>query len=145
MAGTRGKHGSAGSLRYRDHSPQGTRTPRGLMRFADHEWGTIVAVAAQAGWSPAAWAQQVAFASASRRQHGLAAGDEGGDDIFAALQQVRRLLTTIGGNLHDVASAATATGTLPTADTLDEMLGELRKRVQMLDTYMAVLRPGLMP
>jgi hypothetical protein len=145
MAGTRGQHGSAGSLRYRDHSPHGTRMPRGLMRFADHEWATIVAAAARAGWSPAAWAQQVAFASASRRQLGLGVGDEGGDEILAALKQVKRQLTTIGGNINDVATAANATGELPSAEALDEMLGELRKRVQLLDAYVAILRPGLMP
>jgi len=145
MASARGKDGSAGSLRYRDHSLHGIRAPRGLMRFSDHEWATIVAVAARAGWSPAAWAQQVAFAFATRRQQGLTVGDESGDEILDVLQEVRRMLANIGGNINDVARTTNATGELPSADALAEMLVLLRERVQLLDTCVAVLRPGLMP
>jgi hypothetical protein len=75
----------------------------------------------------------------------MAVGDKSGDEVLDALQEARRMLATIGSNVNDVARTANATGELPSADALTEVLALLRERVKLLDTCVAVLRPGLMP
>ncbi|MFJ8966689.1 hypothetical protein ACIRG5_45570 [Lentzea sp. NPDC102401] len=133
------------SPRYRDHSKSGTRKQRGILRFSDAEWAPIVAVSAKDGWVPQAWAQQVAFAVASRRLARAAGSGAGVDEHLESLRGARRLLTVIGGDIHDIAREANARGELPSEAALVEMLAILGQRVQSLDTCIAALRPGLMP
>lgn len=130
------------SYRYRDHSKSGIRKQRGMLRYSDLEWAAIVVAASEAGWSPQAWAQQVAFATAVRRQQVLDVGALGGAELLESLRDARHLLANIGGNVNDIAKAANANGDLPSETTLTATLETLRTYVQKLDTCVAMLRRG---
>ncbi|WP_018685329.1 hypothetical protein [Actinokineospora enzanensis] len=130
---------------YRDQSTSGKRTPRGLMRYTDDEWAVIVMVAAQEVLKPGAYVQKAAYEAALRQHRGELFDSGAVTTLFAELQENRRVLTNIGGNLNDVAKAANSTGEIENPVAADTVLRLVRNVVLATDELMAKVRTELLP
>jgi hypothetical protein len=130
---------------YRDQSTSGKRSPRGLMRYTDDEWAVIVMVAAQEALKPGAYVQKAAYEAALRQHHGELFDSVAVTELIKELQENRRVLTNIGGNLNDVAKAANSTGEIENPVAAETVLRLVRNLVRSTDETITKVRTDLLP
>jgi hypothetical protein len=116
------------------------RVRRGALRYTDAEFGLIVAAAAESGMRPGAGAQQAALDMARGRNR---PGQQAAPELVHELQELRRVLRNVGGNLNDLARTANATGELPAAQAVGTVLRLVGRVVQTADTVLVRVRAEL--
>lgn len=130
---------------YRDQSTSGKRSPRGLMRYTDDEWAVIVMVAAQEALKPGAYVQKAAYEAALRQHRGELFDSGVVNALLAELQENRRVLTNIGGNLNDVAKEVNSTGKVENPAAAETVLRLVRNVVLATNELVAKVRTELLP
>lgn len=123
---------------------QGKRRARTSVLYTDKEWAVITVVAAREGMKSGAWVAQVAHDVALRAQGDTRPERELVASLIAELQEHRRVLTNIGGNLNDVAKAANSTGDIGTAEVAAAVLRLVRNVVRKSDETVAQIRAELL-
>lgn len=123
---------------------RGKRRARTSVLYTDEEWAVITVVAAREGMKSGAWVAQVAHDAALRAQGDTRPEREVVASLIAELQEHRRVLTIIGGNLNDVARAASSTGDIENAAAAAAVLRLVRSVVRTSDVTVAQVRAELL-
>ncbi|MEO6086672.1 MAG: hypothetical protein ABIQ18_26520, partial [Umezawaea sp.] len=100
--------GTVVRLGNREPVPAGTRPRRArtAVLFTDREWAAIVVAAATEGRRPGAWIAGLAFAQAAYHNSAIGLDRDLIVELTAAVQEQRRVLANVGGNLNQLARAA---------------------------------------
>ncbi|WP_309115977.1 plasmid mobilization relaxosome protein MobC [Saccharothrix sp.] len=137
--------GDAVRLGNREPVPVGTnrRRARTAVLFTDLEWSAIVVAAATEGMRPGAWIARLAFAEAARHNSGTGLDRDLVAGLTAAVQEQRRVLANIGGNLNQLAKVANSTGEVENPVAARRVLELVRRVVGSSDELLVRIRSEL--
>jgi hypothetical protein len=93
---------------------------------------------------PGAWVQQVAHRAAVHGRHANRPGSANVEALVAELQQHRRVLTNIGGNLNQLARAVNATHAVENPAGAAALLRMVARVVHSADELLHRLRAELL-
>jgi len=129
----------------REPVPAGTsrRRARTAVSFTNQEWTTIVVAAATDGMRPGAWIARLAFAEAAQRNSATGLDRESITELTAALQEQRRVLANVGGNLNQLAKLANSTGGIDNQAAAERLLRLVRRVVGSSDELLVRIRSEL--
>ncbi|MFD1147873.1 hypothetical protein [Saccharothrix hoggarensis] len=110
------------------------------MSFTDIEWAAITIAASLDGMRAGAWIARVAFDEAAHRNSGARLDRDAFAALAAAVQEQRRVLANVGGNLNQLAKATNATGGTDNPEAAARLLGLVRRVVGSTDELLLQIR-----
>ncbi|GAA1292135.1 plasmid mobilization protein [Saccharothrix xinjiangensis] len=126
----------------REAVPSGTakRRARTSVSFTDIEWAAITIAASLDGMRAGAWIARVAFDEAAHHNSGARLDRDAFAALAAAVQEQRRVLANVGGNLNQLAKATNATGGIDNPEAAARLLGLVRRVVGSTDELLLQIR-----